>query len=290
MTEAPAYLEGASHALRDLLLRYGLPAPPGPLLVPALLATLLALLLGAALLLNVALAAPRPSRDAVLLLGASPPAAAAPAPGKTVLFHALRAGRAPPFGTVPTQAPSDAAFPVAAALSAGADRGSGGVFARWVDFPGHARLRPALKGYLDAARGLVFVVDSTPAVFARTVRETAGLIHDVLADAGVAKAATPVLVFCNKKDVPGAVAPADVRVRLEAEMERARKSKAATLAGAQNATVEGGDARDADAAVFLGYDDEAFSFDHVSNNVRFAAGSGKTLDVGAVAEFVAGLR
>lgn len=288
MTEAQAYLEGASHALRDLLRHYHLPTPPGPLLVPALLATLLALVLGAALLLNFVLVSPRSARDAVLLLGPSPPAGVAPAPGKTVLFHALRTGRAPPLGTVPTQTPSDAAFAVSSAVSAGAE--GGGVFARWVDFPGHARLRPALKDYLDAARGLVFVVDATPAVFAKTVRETAALLHDVLADAGVAKAATPVLVFCNKKDVSGAVAPADVRVRLEAEVERARKSKAATLAGAHNATIEGADAGEADKTVFLGYDDEAFNFDHVANDVRFATGSGKTLDVRAVEEFVAGLR
>jgi signal recognition particle receptor subunit beta len=274
------YLASAAHSLRDLLLRLNLPTPPEPLVIPAFLATLVAVVFGASLLLSLALSPARAARDAVLLLGASPPSTTAPAPGKTSLFHALRAGRAPAFGTVPTQAPSDAVFEVAGI--AGAER--------WVDFPGHARLRPKLGRYLDAAKAVVFVVDATPAVFARTVREAADLLHDVLADAGVARARVPVLVFCNKGDVAGAVGVEDVRVRLEAEIERARKSKAAALRGAQNATVSGGEDAEGRAVVFLGYDDEVFEFGHVGCEVQFARGSAKLLDVVAVTDFVAGLK
>jgi Signal recognition particle receptor beta subunit len=287
------YLGRAARLLSNAMRSAGLVPPPERLLIPALVFTLFTLLIGASFLVTIALAPSRHARDTVLIVGASPSSTVAAAPGKTTLFHALRSGHAPPFGTVPSQIPNEAVFSASAAASFGS---SDSVLAaqsspvKWVDFPGAARLRPQLSAFLTTARIVVVVVDSSVAVFTRTVRETSDLLHEVLTNATVAKHATPVLVFCNKADTLGAASPATVRTRLEAELERARKAKSGMLSGASNATVLGGDMSVADAGqdtILLGYENEMFNFDHVSNVVQFASGSAKLLDAACVSDFVA---
>lgn len=297
-TPSAHYLRGAAIGLRDAMRSVGLTPPPEHMLVPALLITLLTVLLATAYIVTLLVFPSRSSRDAVLIIGASPPSTTAPAPGKTTLFHVLRTGHAPPFDTLPTQVPSDGLFAIAASLGAGGGEAGGEAAppaaARWIDYPGHSRLRPKMRDYVGVARGVVFVVDASAAAFSKTVREAADLLHFVLSDEGFEKSAAPVLVFCNKADTVNSVAPHDVRTRLEAELERARKAKSATLAAARNAMVEdvsGPGGRDGGPeTVFLGFEDEVFSFDHIGNKVEFAQGSAKSLDVRAVAEFVATLK
>jgi signal recognition particle receptor subunit beta len=292
-TPLDRHVERAAHVLADLMRRAGLTPPPEPLLVPALLVTLITLLIGASFLSTFAFAPSRNARDTVLIVGASPSSTLAPAPGKTTLFHALRTGRAPPYGTVPSQVPNEAVFAAKAACATDSNGSPAELFApvKWVDFPGHARLRPQLAAYLISARIVVIAVDSSSAVFARTVRESADLLHEVLTHATVAKHVAPVLVFCNKADTLGAASPATVRTRLEAELERVRKAKSVVLAGAQNAAIAGsGMSVSADSGggqAFLGYENEVFNFDHVPNVVQFASGSAKMLDASCVASFVA---
>lgn len=295
-TPSSHYLRSAAIGLRDAMRSVGLTPPPDPLLTPALLITLLTALIATAYLLTLLISPSSATRDAILIIGASPPSTVAAAPGKTTLFHVLRTGRAPPFDTLPTQVPNDGEFAVAGSLAEQAEAGAEAMplpKARWVDYPGHSRLRPKMREYVGVARGVVFVVDSSAAVFAKTVREAADLLYFLLSDAEFERSKVPVLVFCNKADTPSSVAPSDVKTKLEAEMERARKAKAATLASARNATVEeaGGDEDGNGPAesVFLGYEDEVFSFEHVGNKVEFGKGSAKGLDVRDVAEFVASL-
>jgi signal recognition particle receptor subunit beta len=289
------HLKGIALSIASWMRTNGLSPPPESALISALLVTILTVIVGASFVATLTLFPSRNVRDAVLIVGPSPATTVAPAPGKTTLFHVLRTGHAPPFGTVPSQATNEGMFAPSASLfvadpeSEEAEHPIVGPV-QWMDFPGHARLRPLLSDHLVSARAIVFVLDSSPVSFARTLRESADLLHEILTHRVVAKRATPILLFCNKSDLPSPVQPSDVRSRLEAEIERARKAKAAALAGAQNAVVSGHDAersRDDDDLPVLGFDNEDFKFDHVRNNVTIATGSAKQRDVSAVCSFVA---
>lgn len=85
-------------------------------------------------------------------------------------------------------------------------------------------------------RGVLFMVDTAALVDEATLRDTATYLHDVLLvlqqrALGKGKSSTkrdaeiPVLVAGNKQDLFTALPPGSVREKLEAEIDRIRKSK-----------------------------------------------------------------
>ncbi|KAJ5605909.1 hypothetical protein N7510_008690 [Penicillium lagena] len=115
------------------------------------------------------------------------------------------------------------------------------------DTPGHGKLRvsqgisqlQAMSQSNDAKiklRGVLFMVDTAALVDEATLRDSATYLHDVLlilqkralkkgkSSAKVA-AEVPVLVAANKQDLFTALPPGSVREKLEAEIDRIRKSK-----------------------------------------------------------------
>lgn len=275
-------------AFAEVMTGMGLTPPPEKLLLPALLVTILTVIVGAAYAISLLFSPSHATRDSVVIIGVSPSATVTTGPGKTTLLHVVRTGHTPPMGTVPSQIANEGCFPVSCQL-----RNNGSRHAmrdiRWVDFPGHARLRSKLSDFLSTARGIVFVVDSSPTTFSRTVREAADLLHDVLKHPCVSKYATPLLVLCSKADMPGAIAPADVKRRLEAELERMRRAKVAGLAGARNAVVldtAGETSAFQSQDGLLGYENEDFRFEHLQNNIRFDSGSAKNAEISSVVTFV----
>jgi signal recognition particle receptor subunit beta len=115
------------------------------------------------------------------------------------------------------------------------------------DTPGHGKLRAsqgisqlqAMSHSNDAKtklRGVVFMVDTAALVDEATLRDSATYLHDVLLilqkralnkGKSSAKVAVevPVLVAANKQDLFTALPPGSVREKLEAEIDRIRKSK-----------------------------------------------------------------
>ncbi|CAL5874877.1 uncharacterized protein PFLUO_LOCUS9179 [Penicillium psychrofluorescens] len=115
------------------------------------------------------------------------------------------------------------------------------------DTPGHGKLRAsqgisqlqAMSHSNDAKiklRGVLFMVDTAALVDETTLRDSATYLHDVLLilqkralnkGKSSAKVATevPVLVAANKQDLFTALPPGSVREKLEAEIDRIRKSK-----------------------------------------------------------------
>ncbi|KAJ5668832.1 hypothetical protein N7462_009902 [Penicillium macrosclerotiorum] len=115
------------------------------------------------------------------------------------------------------------------------------------DTPGHGKLR-ASQGISELQsmstsndtkmklRGVIFMVDTAALVDETTLRDTATYLHDVLLvlqkrALGKGKSSTkrvaevPVLVAANKQDLFTALPPGSVREKLEAEIDRIRKSK-----------------------------------------------------------------
>ncbi|KAJ2335634.1 hypothetical protein GGI00_001259 [Coemansia sp. RSA 2681] len=148
-----------------------------------------------------------------------------------------------------------------------------------VDIPGHQKYRLDRDSYLPMARGIIFVVDSTRA--ADTVRPTAELIYDVLANNKVQTNETPVLLLCNKQDDPMALSNVRVKALLEDEIDKLRASRQAGLdslraahvaaSGARGAAAGGDDddaAADERISDFLGYDGKKFSFEDLPNPIQ----------------------
>lgn len=281
-------LQRAAAAAAQSMRSVGLTPPAENVLVLSVIVTSVGMLVGLVFTMSSFLSSSRSSRDSVLIIGASPPATVSAGPGKTTLLHVLRTGHPPPMGTVPSQIANDGSFVLCSSACSSGTRACARSI-RWIDFPGHARLRPRLAHYMSAARGVIFVVDCSPLTFSRTIREAADLLHDVLKHPTLSRDATPVLVFCNKADVPGAIAPADVKRRMEAELERTRKAKVAGLGSARNAMVMDNAAESSAYLrqdVLLGYENEEFSFEHLPNDVQFVSGSAKNCDVSSIVTFV----
>lgn len=113
------------------------------------------------------------------------------------------------------------------------------------DTPGHGKLRVSQgiselqamsqsKDTKTKLRGVIFMVDTAALVDEATLRDTATYLHDVLlvlqkrAKNGSSSKRTtevPILVAANKQDLFTALPPGAVREKLEAEVDRIRKSK-----------------------------------------------------------------
>ncbi|KAJ2467783.1 hypothetical protein GGI03_001377 [Coemansia sp. RSA 2337] len=145
-----------------------------------------------------------------------------------------------------------------------------------VDIPGHQKYRLDRDSYLPMARGIIFVVDSTR--LSETIRSTAELVYDVLANAKVQTNETPLLLLCNKQDDPLALSNTRVKALLEDEIDKLRTSRQAGLDSLRDAHVAASGAAagdDDDAAAeerisdFLGYDGKKFSFEDLPNPIQF---------------------
>ncbi|KAJ5232755.1 hypothetical protein N7468_005711 [Penicillium chermesinum] len=113
------------------------------------------------------------------------------------------------------------------------------------DTPGHGKLRTtqgiaqlqSMSVAKDAAhklRGVIFMVDTAALVDEAVLRDTASYLHDVLLvlqkrelnkSSSKRLSEIPVLVAANKQDLFTALPPGSVKEKLEAEIDRIRKSK-----------------------------------------------------------------
>lgn len=98
--------------------------------------------------------------------------------------------------------------------------------ARWVDFPGHPRLRARLPEFLEAASCIVFVIDSLE--FPSQYQEVAELLMDVLTNKVVQRRKVPLIVACNKQDDAVKAYSVDfIRKKLEKQLDSIQTSRGA---------------------------------------------------------------
>jgi signal recognition particle receptor subunit beta len=118
-----------------------------------------------------------------------------------------------------------------------------------IDFPGHPRLRSQLVSeYLARAKKIVFVIDSANNV--AKLREAAEYLYDLFIDPSFESGGPPVMVVCNKSDVPGALPAMRTKLRLQEEVEKIRKTRQSL----QESNETGG-------RVVLGREGQPFSID-----------------------------
>ena len=180
-----------------------------------------------------------PSKNSVLLIGPS-------GSGKTVLLLHL-CGISDVVSTVSSMKPQTQTL-----------KGRNGAFPV-VDFPGHPRLRPQLVSeYLNQAKKIVFVIDSTNSA---KIREAAEILYDIFTDPIFDKKGPAVLIACNKCDVTGSRPPPRIKLSLQDEVDKIRKTRQSIA-----------ESNEIGSRIVLGRDGHPFSIDRDSPvEVQFVA-------------------
>lgn len=101
-----------------------------------------------------------------------------------------------------------------------------------VDYPGHQRLRGKLLDIIGEARCIVYVVDSEAK---QQLKDVAEHLYELFTNQEVIDLRIPVLLACNKVDLPAARTEKFILEEIEREIEQMRVSRAATLEGQDQA-------------------------------------------------------
>ena len=106
--------------------------------------------------------------------------------GKTVMWHQLVNGEAPPLGVVASMQENEGICHQVKGL-------------KIIDVPGHERLKNVRENQLKECGAILYMVDSCVVEPHRT--EAAEELFDVLTHPSVLRRKVPVLIACNKSDL-----------------------------------------------------------------------------------------
>jgi len=101
-----------------------------------------------------------------------------------------------------------------------------------VDCPGHLRMRGRQLSYMQEARCIVYVIDAEDK---QRLKDVAEHLYEILTHPDVIQLHIPILLACNKCDLPGARTEKFIVEEVEREMEAMRVSRGATLEGQDQA-------------------------------------------------------
>lgn len=179
--------------------------------------------------------------------------------GKTVLSHLLCDGEIP--DTITSMKPATMTLLNRKSKSAVV-----------VDFPGHPRLRSQISDSVKRAKKIIFVIDSTKVQ--TQIREAAEFLYDIFTNPAMDNG-PPMLIACNKSDVQGARPPARVKLALQQEIEKIRKTR-------QSLEVVG-----YSDVIRLGRDGVEFSIERDSPvELSFSATSAKARTIDSINDFI----
>ncbi|KAG4107540.1 P-loop containing nucleoside triphosphate hydrolase protein [Neocallimastix lanati (nom. inval.)] len=126
-----------------------------------------------------------------------------------------------------------------------------------IDFPGHYKLRYKYQDFTPITKGVIFVIDS--ATFTRNERDVTEYLYEILANKHIAENEVSILIVCNKQDYLIALPKERIKTSLENEINNLRSTRAAGVEQQDEDNVDD----------FLGYENEAFKFEHLPNQVTF---------------------
>mmetsp|Transcript_33614 Transcript_33614/g.99798 ORF Transcript_33614/g.99798 Transcript_33614/m.99798 type:complete len:252 (-) Transcript_33614:35-790(-) len=140
------------------------------------------------------------------------------------------------------------------------------------DFPGHQRYRGKASDILKEAKCLVYVVDAEDK---QRLKDVAEHFYELLTHQAVTDARIPILLACNKCDLPSARTEKFIVEEIEREIEQMRVSRAATLEGQDQAES------------YLGIDGEKFKLlEHSPTSIEVCRISAKKPQIQPVLEFL----
>uniref|UniRef100_A0A7S4Q0I1 Signal recognition particle receptor subunit beta n=1 Tax=Alexandrium monilatum TaxID=311494 RepID=A0A7S4Q0I1_9DINO len=141
-----------------------------------------------------------------------------------------------------------------------------------VDCPGHQRLRGKAAELLKDARCIIYVIDSEDK---QRMKDVAEHLYELLTHPEVLELHTPILLTCNKCDLPSARPEKFIIDEIDREIEQMRVSRAATL--------EGQDQADS----YLGVDGEKFKIlEHAPCPVQTCRISAKKVQLAPLYDFL----
>mmetsp|Transcript_67555 Transcript_67555/g.197699 ORF Transcript_67555/g.197699 Transcript_67555/m.197699 type:complete len:259 (+) Transcript_67555:69-845(+) len=141
-----------------------------------------------------------------------------------------------------------------------------------VDYPGHQRLRGKAAELLKEARCIVYVIDSEDK---QRLKDVAEHLYELMTHPEVLELHTPILLACNKSDLPSARPEKFIMDEIDREIEQMRVSRAATL--------EGQDQADS----YLGVDGEKFKIiEHAPCPIETCRISAKKVQLAPLYDFL----
>lgn len=141
-----------------------------------------------------------------------------------------------------------------------------------IDFPGHQKFRSQLTEYLKKSRKIVFLFDCSNTQ--GKIREAAEFLYDILTNIEI-DSCNRMLIVCNKNDLPGARPHARVRMGLQEELEKIKKTRRSLEDGEETNSIP------------LGRADQRFTFEKDSPiEIFFTDCSAKTGDLTEIIEFI----
>lgn len=135
-----------------------------------------------------------------------------------------------------------------------------------VDVPGHEKLRNLeISRIIPEIKAIVVMVDSFTA--SKTISQVAEMLYDLLVLKQVVEYQIPVLVVANKRDLATSVTPERLKTLLESEINTIRQTR--TSAHLENLGSEGDQESDPSSEGYLGFEDKAFEFEDINNELSF---------------------
>jgi len=92
-----------------------------------------------------------------------------------------------------------------------------------IDFPGHERLRSNLLSRVEETSAIIVLLDSNN--MKAHIRPTAEILFDILTHPSMENNPPPLLVVCNKQDLPNAKAEIRIKKALELELDNLKKTR-----------------------------------------------------------------
>lgn len=138
-----------------------------------------------------------------------------------------------------------------------------------IDIPGFFRLREkCLEDNMKGTLAIIYVLDS--ATFSSEARQAADYLYNLISDDYVKANSIPILIACNKQDLPLAKTLSVIKKQLEKELGALRKAKLGDYALSSN------DKKIKELIQIFGHPDEnEFTFKRLRNRIEFINCSAK---------------
>ena len=162
------------------------------------------------------------------------------------------------------------------------------VSAKFVDVPGHFCFKKAIQVESTGAKAIILLLDAKEKA---KFGDAAEILYDLLGDIEVISEELPILVVCNKQDIPFAKTALQVERELVNEIEQIRKVRKASQQQEQDTAnrADLDEVSDDDQQAQSGYLESLkgkFSFEQVPNQIEFCGSSVLNDQIDDVLRFV----
>ncbi|EDR23429.1 signal recognition particle receptor subunit beta, putative [Entamoeba dispar SAW760] len=139
-----------------------------------------------------------------------------------------------------------------------------------VDIPGYGKVRGIYKKYIESAKCIIFMIAGDE--IKKTIKDDAGYLHCIITSN---TNNLPILILCNKSDIPMSESKDIIKILLEKELNKLRIRVA-----------KPGEVIADDDLYMYGDPDDEFHFEQLKNQIVFAQSSVKENDIDSIWNFL----